>query len=55
MRITVLSDHAADQLQKREEERQMKYETEMQAYEGKLRARQDRIRRGERKPPDSLG
>ena len=43
MRITVLSDHAADQLQKREAQRELQYKKELEVYEGRLRARQEKI------------
>lgn len=43
MRITTLSDHAADRLQEREAQRELKYRTEMDAYEATLQARQKRI------------
>ena len=43
MRITVLSDHAADQLQEREAQRELQYKKELEVYEGRLRARQEKI------------
>jgi hypothetical protein len=43
VKIIVLSDHTADQLRMREEERQLRHEGLMQEYEGRLRARQVRI------------
>jgi hypothetical protein len=43
VRITVLSDHATEQLQKRESARRLRYEEQMHAYEGKLQLRQERI------------
>ena len=49
MKIVELSNHAADQLQKREVERQGRYDKEMQAYEGRLHARQDKIDAGRTK------
>ena len=46
MKITILSDHAADRLQEREAQRELTYRREMEAYEGRLGARQERIDRG---------
>jgi hypothetical protein len=46
VKTIVLSDHAADQLRTREAERQSRYEAGMQAYEGRLQARQKRIDEG---------
>jgi len=46
VKIVELSNHAADQLQKREAERQVRYDKEMQVYEDRLHARQDKIDAG---------
>jgi hypothetical protein len=46
VKITVLSDHAADQLRQREAERQARYDAQYDAYEQRLRVRQELIEAG---------
>jgi hypothetical protein len=43
VRITTLSDHAADKLQEREAQRELQYKKDLEAHEGRLQARQERI------------
>lgn len=45
MKITVLSDHAADKLQEREAQRELRYTKERGAYEARLQVRRERIGR----------